>query len=265
MGNSPFFTILTASLNSDSTLRKTLETVKNQNFEDLEHIVIDGGSQDGTLDMLKSYEKSYNLKWFSEADGGIADALNKGLRYARGKYILVIHADDYLLSPSILEKTYTTLQKDYDIHCFSVVFERPALGIRIGNSYRPLWWHRFRNIFSHQGAFVHRRVFSRIGNFNENLSISLDYDFFYRALDHGCSVKFERFPIAMMGGKGISGNIKKRLEDEFRVQKANEINPFWRIAQHIFQMLYAPYKLRLLPKVTAAITSIKSQSKIKRT
>lgn len=253
MGNYPFFTILTASLNSSSTLEKTLESVRNQSFQEIEHIVIDGGSQDGTLDILKPYENSYNLRWFSGADVGIADALNKGLRYSRGEYIIVIQADDCLLNSRTLENAYQFLKKGYDIHCFSVIFEQPAMGIRIGNNLRPLWWHRFRNIFSHQGAFVHRSVFSRIGNFNENFSISLDYDFFYRALSHGCSVKFERMPISSMGGSGISGDITKRLQDEFRVQKLNEKNPFWRIAQLLFRGLYTPYKLWLLPKVVAAI------------
>ena len=253
MDNYPFFTILTASLNSSSTLKKTLESVRNQSFQEVEHVVIDGGSQDDTIDILKSYEKSYNLRWFSEADEGIADAFNKGLQYVRGEYIIVIQADDCLLNSRTLENAYHLLKKGYDIHCFSVAFEQPAMGIRMGDNFRPLWWHRFRNIFSHQGAFVHRSVFSRIGNFNESFPISMDYDFFYRALGHGCSVKFERMPVSFMGGSGISGDIAKRLQDEFQVQKLNEKNPFWRIAQLLFRVLYTPYKLWLLPKVVAAI------------
>jgi len=122
----PYMTILTASLNSGATLARTLVSIKNQSCKAIEHIVIDGGSQDETLDILKTYEASYNLIWISETDRGIASALNKGLKYARGKYILVIHADDYLLDSHALEKARPRLKKDYDIHCFSVRFERPA-------------------------------------------------------------------------------------------------------------------------------------------
>ncbi len=85
MENHPFFTILTASLNKGSTLRKTLESIKNQSFQDLEHIVIDGGSHDETLNILKEYNNTYNLAWISKSDLGIADALNKGIHQARGR------------------------------------------------------------------------------------------------------------------------------------------------------------------------------------
>ena len=85
-------TILTAALNSGATIKKTLESVRNQTFRDFEHVVIDGGSRDETLEILKEYENTYNLTWISESDKGIADALNKGLRLAGGRYIIVIQA-----------------------------------------------------------------------------------------------------------------------------------------------------------------------------
>lgn len=252
MKKSPFFTIITASLNKGSSIRKTLESIKKQTFQDIEHIVVDGGSQDETLDILKKYEKIYNLIWISESDSGIANALNKGLRYARGEYIIVIQADDYLLNRRSLEEAYPLLKKGYDINLFSVVFDCPKIGRKMGKSIRLLWWNRFRNIFHHQGVFVKRSVFGRVGYFNENFSISMDYDFFYRALLQGCSVTFSKMPVSLMSGAGISSNISKRLKDEFQVQKLNEENIFWRIAQLFFQTLYYPYKLWLLPKIRKA-------------
>ncbi len=249
MNKSPFISILTASLNSESTLKKTLESIRSQSFQDLEHIVVDGGSRDETPMILEESEKDYNLTWISEPDNGIAHALNKGLRLARGRYILVIQADDCLLNEQTLAGVFNRLQYDFDIHCFSVIFENSVGDKRLGKHITLLWWHRFRNIFSHQGVFVHRRVFDRIGKFNENFSISMDYDFFYRALKDGCTVKFEKTPVALMGGTGISADTVMRLKDEFRVQKFNENNPFWRVAQTIFKTLYFPYKISLLPKL----------------
>ena len=80
-----FLTILTSSLNNRETVFKTISSIKKQNFNTIEHIVIDGGSQDGTLNVLKANECDYNLKFISEPDDGIADALNKGLKLSKGK------------------------------------------------------------------------------------------------------------------------------------------------------------------------------------
>ncbi|MDL2124888.1 MAG: glycosyltransferase [Deltaproteobacteria bacterium] len=104
MSKSPFITILTASFNSEATIRKTLESIRDQSFQDMEHIVIDGGSRDETLDILKEFENTYNLTWISEPDNGIADAMNKGIDLATGDYILFLHSDDYLVNSSALER-----------------------------------------------------------------------------------------------------------------------------------------------------------------
>ncbi len=255
MNTPPFFTIITASLNSSSTIRRTLKSVKNQTFSDLEHIVIDGGSKDETLDILREFEDAYNLVWISEPDRGIADALNRGLEQAIGRYILVIHADDQLLGPDTLTRVYPLLKKDrFDINGFPVVLEHPTNGHVLLKPKRAIWWHHFKTIFLHQGTFVHKRVFDRIGGFKEQFSIALDYDFFYRALRSRSTVKFGNQPIALMGGKGISSAPElrvKRLHEEALVRRMNENHLFWRIAQLLFQKLYFPYKTRLAPKLSS--------------
>ena len=111
MSNDPFFTIITASLNNGATIKQTLDSIKNQTFNHFEHIVIDGGSEDPTLDILKAAETTYNLTWISERDEGIADALNKGVRKSKGQYVIVIQADDCFLNPTILERVYPLLNK----------------------------------------------------------------------------------------------------------------------------------------------------------
>ena len=103
MNKSPFISILTASLNSESTLNKTLESIRDQSFQDLEHIVIDGGSRDETHKILKENEKSYNLIWISEPDHGISDALNKGLQLARGRSKRMKPSDDQMKTTEIVK------------------------------------------------------------------------------------------------------------------------------------------------------------------
>ncbi len=119
------------------------------------------------------------LFWISEPDQGIANALNKGLKRTNGRYILVIHADDQLLGPDILTRVYSLLKKDrFDINGFPVVLEHPTNGRVLLKPKRAIWWHHFKTIFLHQGTFVHKRVFDRMGGFREQFSIALDYDFF---------------------------------------------------------------------------------------
>jgi len=253
MGKSPFITILTASLNSGSTIKKTLESVRNQTFQDIEHIVIDGGSSDETLNIIKEFENTYNLTWISESDHCIANAINKGLIRASGCYIIVIHADDYLLNVNSLKNVYRLLKGEKsDIWSFPVIKEHPFYGKQLCNPIRILWWNHFKFIFLHQGAFVHRRVFDRIGNFNEQFSIAMDYDFFYRALKSRSTVKFGNQPVANMGGSGISSNprmLENRLREESMVQRMNEKRLSWRMLQKLFQVFYFPYKTRLSPKL----------------
>ena len=249
--NFPVITILTAALNSGATIKKTLESVRNQTFQKIEHIVIDGGSRDETLDILKEYKNTYNLTWISEPDKGISDALNKGLCLANGRYIIVIQADDQLLHPDILDNVFTQLKTEkFDILSFPVILDHPVKGKIPSKPIQRLWWNHFKFVFRHQGCFVHKRVFDQVGIFRNRFKICLDYDFFYRALSGNCSVKFGKIPVALMGGEGVGSNpefILKRLKEDRLVQVLNERNILWKLAQYIFHILYLPYKSLTLP------------------
>ncbi|OPY82106.1 MAG: PGL/p-HBAD biosynthesis glycosyltransferase [Syntrophus sp. PtaU1.Bin005] len=244
--DTPLFTILTASLNGAGTLEETILSIRKQTTNQVQHIVIDGGSTDGTLDILKRYQKDYDLSWISEPDKGIADALNKGLRLAKGKYILVLQTDDQLLKKDSLEKAWAAIEKGpADFHIFPVMFDRHQKGRTLLTPVPFLWWNHFKFLFCHQGCFADRHVFEKIGLFRTEFPITFDYDFFYRALNVHCSVKFEDFPVTVMGAEGISSNpafLFQRLEEEFQVQKSNEERLFWALAQRIFRILYLPYK-----------------------
>jgi glycosyltransferase involved in cell wall biosynthesis len=251
MSTSPFFSILTASQNNEETIAETLHSVRSQTFQTMEHINVDGASDDGTIDIIKNYEKSYNLIWLSEPDHGISEALNKGLKLAKGNYVFVLGADDYFIDCNVLNHAHEIIKDQrYDIYSSPVIVDHPTRGKFYYKPFHFLWWHHFKTIFPHQGTFVHRRVFRQVPEFREDISIAFDYDFFYRALKYRPLIKFGSKPIAIMNGTGVSGNQKlliKRLNEEYFIQKSNETKRFWRILQLIFRMLYLPYKTRLVP------------------
>jgi glycosyltransferase involved in cell wall biosynthesis len=250
ISSKPFFTIITASFNRGDTIQAALETTSSQTYRSFEHIVIDGGSIDTTINLLKQYESLYPLNWTSEPDKGISDALNKGLRRAAGYYIIVLQADDTLINSTILEYVFALVnQSEKDIYSYPVLLDHPSRGLTLRKPIRQKWYNRFKFIFPHQGCFVKRSVFDKIGGFNTSFKIAMDYDFFYRALKHNCSVEFGNFPVALMGGTGIGSvieNLSNRLREEQMVQAINEDNYYWRTAQKFFWRLYLPYKKRLL-------------------
>lgn len=107
--NSPFLSIITINYNNAEGLRKTLESVKNQTSKDYEHIIIDGGSNDKSLDVIKDFlaDKQYAenvAHWCSEKDNGIYDAMNKGIAYANGKYCLFLNSGDYLADNDVINR-----------------------------------------------------------------------------------------------------------------------------------------------------------------
>lgn len=239
-------TIISASLQNVHKLKNNTASVEEQTFNGYEHIVIDGGSNDGTLELLKEKETLYNLKWVSEPDVGIADAMNKGLAMASGTYVYVLQADDVLLDKNSLHHVFGLMaHKQAPIYSFPVLLDDPQKGVVLRRPLRLPWWNRFKFILPHQGAFVHRSVFDKIGGFNTQFSIAMDYDFFYRALDAGYRINFGRQPVALMGGIGIGSRmdtLHRRLAEERQVQLLNETSVLWRILQMIFGRLYKKYK-----------------------
>lgn len=107
--------IITATWNSGATLRDTMESVLSQDYTDFEHLIIDGGSTDNTLDIVRELEPRYSgkLKWISERDRGIYDAMNKGIMMATGDVIGILNSDDFYTSTDILSTVADGIQQ-YD-------------------------------------------------------------------------------------------------------------------------------------------------------
>ena len=109
MNKIPFFTVITASFNSEKTIDKTIESLLNQNYTNFEYIIIDGNSKDSTLEIIKSFEqkfkeKNITYKFISEPDKGIYDAWNKGIKLSDGEWISFLGSDDYYTDNTVFEQ-----------------------------------------------------------------------------------------------------------------------------------------------------------------
>ena len=241
----PLVTVVTASFNALDGLRTTVASVAAQVDVAVEHVIIDGGSSDGTRGYLE--ELGSRVRWLSEPDDGIADAMNKGIAMARGEWILFLHAEDRFMDPGSLKLASTALRADQDILAFPIVMEERDGQLR---ELRPKGLgllSRFQMTMPHQGIFCKRALFEKIGKFDSTFRIAMDYDFLLRARNNRASVAISDRAISLMPATGISSradwpSVAERLQ-EFRKAQLLNMQGFWaRLAIHAYWVAYWPFK-----------------------
>lgn len=226
--------LITATFNSSKNLKSCLQSVIKQSHEEIEHIIIDGVSNDNTLQIIKNFQKiNPKIKFISENDNGIYDALNKGIKMASGDIIGFIHSDDFLKSEDIIsgivslisnekfDGIYGDLQYVYKNNPKKVV--RNWKSSEFSRKLLKKGW-----MPPHPTFFLRKEVYKKHGLFNLKYSISADYDFMLRVLKDS-NLKFKYYPrvitVMRLGGvsnSGMKNIIRKTLED-FRIIKNNEI------------------------------------------
>ena len=240
--------IITIALNAERYLEQTIASVVNQTYSNREYIIVDGGSTDGTLDIIKKYESEID-NWISEPDKGIADAMNKGIDLATGDYILFLHSDDYLVNSSVLERASEYLGDRFDIFFFQVLHD--IHGQNQVSSNRPLGWlTNFKMGSCHQGQLCSRKLFQRIGKFDTSFKIDMDYDLILRAYRAGASCNSVNMPLAVMRLIGISSrtdwkSLRERFDEERRVHFKNCTTIWMRLLYVFYWMMYLPYRKSL--------------------
>lgn len=177
----PLVSVITAVFNGNDCIAKCIESVISQDYPYVEHIIVDGGSKDGTVETIRRYGDRLAL-WISEPDSGVYDAWNKGLQLARGEWIAFLGADDVYLPHAI--GTYMKLAKENSEAEF--LSSRARLDHITG--YAPTFggpweWPRFSRAMStvHVGAMHHRKLFDRYGDFDTRYRIAGDYEYLLRA------------------------------------------------------------------------------------
>ena len=199
----PLLSIITINYNNANGLKKTMDSVISQSFKNFEYLVIDGGSDDGSLDVIKNAQAVHY--WVSEKDNGIYDAMNKGIIKAKGDYILFLNSGDLLLNDSILQKVINLNLKE-DIWYADLIFD-------FGNGNHKLMklpktltkMHMYKDNIWHPTSFINRSLFLKYGNYNLMYKIAADYDFFFKAIVvKDASTASIPFPTALYDTSGLS-------------------------------------------------------------
>jgi glycosyltransferase involved in cell wall biosynthesis len=224
--NKPLLSIITVVLNQEKYLEQTIKSVVSQKFKDFEYIVVDGGSTDNTLNIIKKYSNKISY-WVSQKDKGLYYAFNKGMQLASGKYIGIINSDDiYTKNAFNIISKYMLKNPNTDFFFGSV---KKHWGILYG--YRPkkikFSWGFYS---SHStGFFIKTSSAKRVGLYNTIYKYHADYDYFYRMivkekLNGIATKKNEILGIFRRGGFSSKIHYKKLFIEELKIRYNNKQN-----------------------------------------
>lgn len=231
--------IITVCRNAESVIEKTILSVLSQDYSNIEYIIIDGGSIDGTVDIINKY----GLKYISEPDNGIYDAMNKGLRLATGNWIAYMNAGDEYSSPTIIREIFgsETLEESRWPKCVKLIGGDVNL-VSKGKKEKVKALD-IREIF-HKNIFCHQSTFTRIGEdapclknkfglpwaFNTRYRISADYDLFYDIADKYGVDSIKKIDITVADfdiEDSLSVRKKHKLFGEYLLIQSKHINILW--------------------------------------
>lgn len=178
--------IITVTWNSAETFARTADSVLQQTYQDIEYVVVDGGSADDTLELIKSFETKFDgrLRWVSEKDEGIYDAMNKGIKMSTGDIVGILNSDDFLTSKDVIERMVDEFTPDVeavygDVHFVKADDLQKNVRYYSGKPFRP-WMVRFGFIPPHPSLYVRRSTYMRYGLYDTSFRISADLEFIAR-------------------------------------------------------------------------------------
>jgi glycosyltransferase involved in cell wall biosynthesis len=212
--------IITVCLNAEKTIQRCIESVKNQSYNDIEHIIVDGFSNDGTINILNKFK----IEYISEKDLGIYDAMNKGVRNASGDYILFLNSDDYLFN----EKTIENVVNYIAAFGVDILIGGILVTSNLKNSYeyypkeaKGLKNDLLVNCLPHQATFAKRELLEK-NPFSLNYKVLSDYDWYLGVMSKfDLKISTIREVISVFNYDGLSGSPYIRLPEFFYIQNKN--------------------------------------------
>ena len=240
----PRITIITVTYNSEKTLADTLESVKQQDYTNFEHIIIDGLSTDNTINIIKSYP--HVTKWISEKDAGLYEAMNKGLQMATGDVIGILNSDDFYAHEKVLSKIAKCfIEKKSDTVYSDLQYVQPENKNKVvrywrSGSFKPSKFY-YGWMPPHPTFFAKREVYKTAGMFNLSLKSSADYEMMLRILlKYNYSAGYVPEVLVKMRAGGMSNSCLKN-----RVRANNEDKEAWKLNDlkpNMFTLYFKPLR-----------------------
>ena len=222
--------IITITYNSAKTLLRALESVQSQTYKDIEHILVDGASTDNTVELIKAYAGGHkNVRWISEPDEGIYNAINKGIAMATGDMIGFLHSDDVFYSSDSIGQIAAAFEdKEVSVVYGDLQYCHNGKVVRRwkSNAYNPCAL-KYGWMPPHPTVYVRREVYEQVGKYDEWFRISADYDMLLRIFKVGYKTHYiPEVLVSMETGGASNKNTKARLsktQEDYIVLKKNHI------------------------------------------
>ncbi len=215
--NLPLVTIITVVLNGEKFVEQTLKSVFNQSYSNIEYIVIDGGSKDNTIDIIKKYNNQIDY-WQSEFDKGLYFAMNKGIGIAKGELIGILNADDYYTEDAVKLIVEAYLKTNSDVFHGDILLLTDNGSVKMKPDFSKMMQQP--SVF-HPTCFVKKVVYDQIGSFYTKYKISADYDFLLRCIKH--KFKFNYIPEVLCHFRpgGMSASCASNIEG-YKIMKFHQ-------------------------------------------
>lgn len=209
--------LITVSFNSAATIRDTFESVLAQSYSDYEYIVIDGLSKDATVDIIKEYEPKFSgrMRWISEKDSGLYDAMNKGIKMATGDVVGILNSDDFFTDSTVLETVNRSFEQNqpdavYGDVCYVKADNTDILDRYYSSKKFKRWKMRIGLIPAHPTFYAKRELFDKLGVYRTDYKIAADFDLLLRFIFVNKIKTFyiEKCLVTMRSGGVSNGSLK---------------------------------------------------------
>ena len=246
--------IITATYNSEKSLQRTIDSIVSQDYANIEHIIIDGGSTDNTLAIIKSNLNSID-KYISERDNGIYSALNAGIKLATGDIIGFLHSDDIYNDEFVVSKIIQTFRtENCDVLYGNLIYQSKnndnpkTIRFWKSNLFHPASL-KYGWMPPHPTVYCKKEIYHQYGSFNEKYRISSDYDFILRIFkEHNIQKTFLPSILVKMNVGGISnGSIKgilRKSKEDYQTIRQNKVGGFYTIIFKNFRKIFQFSKFR---------------------
>ncbi len=250
--------VITINRNNADGLRKTIESVIAQTFQEFEYIVIDGASTDESVEIIKSYK--HIDYWVSEPDTGIYHAMNKGIKKASGGYLLFLNSGDYLVDRWVFEQT-DLKSKTQDILYGDLVFENTNRKRIQHFPQKITFYWLYTQYLGHASTFIRKSLFDKVGFYNESLKIVSDWEFFLLAIAiHNCSMFQLNYVVSVLVEGGISNNeqFREKVKQERQYVMKNKFPVFESDYEQLYDLRHNKLSKKIKRKIKQFLNIFKS-------
>ena len=216
-----FVSVITVTYNCEKTIQRTIDSVVAQQYSNIEYIIVDGVSSDNTLNIIKASKKKYPgiIKYVSEKDKGLYDAMNKGIKMANGEIIGIINGDDYYTDFAVQSAVALFEKESIDIVYSDLIYCRNG---KVDTEHPLKADHRRlveRMSVNHPTCFVKKSVYDKYGIFDTQFRIAADYEIMARFYANNCIFKKSDKVLAVMEAGGLSNNNWKTVNEKYLIHR----------------------------------------------